>query len=215
MGAFPEETAKIVTRDNRKRLMMDLKQETTLAKVRLHWGIFIPVLLSAFGPIVASLPLIFLAHGLVNALSQIGMPANPGLNLIWLSVLVPYFVIVLGLLLGTWFSYLKSEVILTDRRLVFRTGLLSRRSGELPLENVESIYISEPLLGRMFGYGTVTVTTVGGAGFPLSFIGSPQNFHSTLQKAVFDAKNSLRRIPKPPESGSPPQDDDSRYKPKG
>jgi hypothetical protein len=28
--------------------MMDLQQETTLAKVRLHWGIFIPVLLCAF-----------------------------------------------------------------------------------------------------------------------------------------------------------------------
>ena len=200
--------------------MMELQQETTLAKVRLHWGIFIPVVLWAFGLVVASLPFMLIGNALGKDLSQMEMRFNqsagiPRLNLIWLSVLVPYFVIVLGLLLGTWFSYLKSEVTLTDRRLVFRTGFLSRRSGELPLENVESIYISEPLLGRMFGYGTVTVTTVGGAGFPLSFIGSPQRFHSTLQKAVLDAKNSLRRIPKPPESGSPPQDDDSRYKPKG
>jgi hypothetical protein len=141
-----------------------------------------------------------------------GMPANPRLNLIWLSALVPYLVVVLALLLGTWFSFSKSEVTLTNRRLVFRTGFLSRRSGELPLENVESIYISEPLLGRLCGYGSVTVTSVGGAAFPLWFIGCPQSFHSTLQKAVLNARNSMGGGPKPPESETPPQDDDFRYK---
>ena len=55
----------------------------------------------------------------------------------------------------------------------------------------------------MCGYGSVTVTTVGGAAFPLWFIGSPQIFHSTLQKAVLDAKNAIRSRPEPPESGSP------------
>ena len=192
----------------------ELQEETTLAKVRLHWGIFIPVLLFAFCPVLVLLPFMFMLHGLISALGQMGMPANPRLNLIWLPALVPYCLVVLGLLVGTLFSYLKSEVTLTDRRLVFRTGFLSRRSGELPLENVESIYISEPLLGRLCGYGTVMVTTVGGAGFPLSFIGSPQSFHAILQKAVLEAKNSIRGRPKPPESGWPPQDDDSRYRPK-
>ena len=194
---------------------MELQQETTLAKVRLHWGSSFLCCSLHSCRFWRSVPLIFVFHGLFAALGRMGMPANPSLNLVWLSALVPYFVVVLGLLLGTWFSYSKSEVTLTNRRLVFRTGFLSRRCGELPLENVESIYISEPLLGRMCGYGSVTVTTVGGAAFPLWFIGSPQIFHSTLQKAVLDAKNAIRSRPKPPESGSPPQDDDRRYRPKG
>ena len=42
--------------------MMKLQQETTLAKVRLHWGIFIPVVLFAFFLVVATLPFIFLAR---------------------------------------------------------------------------------------------------------------------------------------------------------
>ena len=177
--------------------MMELQQERTLAKVRLHWGIFIPVLLFVFGPLVALLPLIFILHGFLHSLTQMEMRVNQSpsigsLNVIWLLPLVPYLVIVIVLLLGTWFSYSKSEVSLTNRRLLFRTGFLSRRCGELPLENVESIYISEPLLGRMCGYGTVMVTTVGGARFPLSFIGSPQSFHSALQEAVLGAKSSKR-----------------------
>jgi hypothetical protein len=169
------------------------------------------------------LPFLFMVRifqGELNPLGrltgQFNQPsAIPGLNVIWLLPIVLGCMVVAALLLVTWFAYLKSEVTLTDRRLMFRTGFLSRRSGELPLENVESIYIAESLLGRVCGYGTVTVTTVGGAGFPLAFIGSPQIFHSVLQKAVLDAKNCTRRFPKPPESGSPPQDDDWRYKPRG
>lgn len=184
---------------------MELQQETTLAKVRLHWGIFIPVALVACFLILGTLPFMFLAHSAEQALSDMARQFNRGssiqhYSLFWLP-LIPDLVIIAGMLLWTWFSYSKSEVTLTNRRLVFRTGLLSRRSGELPLENVESIYISEPLFGRMCGYGTVMVTTVGGASFALSFIGSPQIFHSTLQKAVLDAKNAIRGGPETPESG--------------
>ncbi|HZM02008.1 MAG TPA: PH domain-containing protein [Candidatus Saccharimonadales bacterium] len=128
--------------------------------------------------------------------------------------MAPFFVIDLGLLMGTWFTYLKSEVTLTDRRLVFRTGFLSRRSGELPLENVESIYISEPLLGRLCGYGSVLVTTIGGATHRLAFIASPKSFYSTLQSVVLNAKNSASDTSRPPRAPSPAQKDDSRFMPK-
>ena len=177
--------------------MMQLAEETTLAKVRLHWGIFIPVVLVALFMVVATLPFIFIAQAADHAMSQMARQFNqptaiPRLRLIWLLPLVPDFVIVPGLLLATWFAYSKSEVTLTNRRLVFRTGFFSRRSGEVPLENVEAIYISEPLFGRLFGYGTIMVTTVGGAHFSLSFIGSPETFHSTLQKAVLHVKSVKR-----------------------
>jgi uncharacterized membrane protein YdbT with pleckstrin-like domain len=168
--------------------------------------------------LVTVVPFIFVAR-MMSAVTQMTAqfnqpPVIPGLSWMFLWAAVPDFVIVVGLLLGAWFTYLKSEVTLTDRRLVFRTGYLSRRSGEVPLENVESIYIFEPLIGRMCGYGTVTVTTVGAARFVLWFIGTPQEFHSMLQKAVLNAKDSSRFIPKPPKPGLRAQDDDLRYKPK-
>jgi uncharacterized membrane protein YdbT with pleckstrin-like domain len=199
---------------------MESPQEMTLAKVRLHWGIFVPALLFAFLPILAYLPVLLLAHGLLNSLSQLGMRSNqnsamPSLNLIWLMPEVVGLVVVLGPLLGAWFAYAKSEVTLTNRRLVFRSGFLSRRSGELPLENVESIYISEPLIGRICGYGTVTVTSIGGAAFRLSFIGSPQNFHSMLQQTVVSAKSSVSGISKPSNAIFRPKENDLRYRPKG
>jgi hypothetical protein len=196
---------------------MDTQQEATLAKVRLHWGIFIPAVLWIFGLILTVLPFFFMVHMLYGTLRQLGLSPNSTSarpSLMWTLTLAPYFLIALGVFSITWFTYWKSEITLTNRRLLFRTGFLSRRSGEWPLENVESIMISEPLFGRICGYGTITVTTVGGSTVPLSFLGSPQSFHSLLQKAVSDAKESPRPLKKPPELRPSPMDDDSRYRPK-
>jgi hypothetical protein len=84
-------------------------------------------------------------------------------------------------------------------------------SGELPLENIETIFLVEPLLGRIFSFGTISLTSVGGARFPLRFIGTPKNFHIELQSAVAAAKMPRAHI-KPP---TPPADDHSRFMPKG
>src|SRR5260370_10610068 len=126
------------------------------------------------------------------------------------SILIPLIILLPGILalLVLLVAYLKSEITLTNRRLIYRTGLLSRMSGELPLENVDTIVVFESLLGRAFGFGTVTVTSVGGMHFPLSYIGASQSFYAALQKAVKDAKSPPQKFPPSP----PP--DDSRYMPK-
>jgi uncharacterized membrane protein YdbT with pleckstrin-like domain len=107
-------------------------------------------------------------------------------------------------------AYLSCQITLTNKRLVYRTGFLARAAGELPLENVEATFILEPLLGRLLGYGTVAVSTLGGLQLPLRFIGNPQVFHAALQRAVADAKAPSRPPPKPPSSAL----DNSRYMPR-
>lgn len=186
--------------------------ELTLANVRLHWGIFIPAfLISIFLllPVFAMLLVLRIIDGLANQLSFQPVHSNSWTVLI---VLIPELTLAVLALLATWFAYLKSEIRLTTKRLFFRTGLLARRQGELPLENVEAIFIVEPLIGRIFGFGTILVTGVGGVRFPLRYIGSPHVFHSKLQKAIADMKNPLSMSPEAP-SGRPM--DDSRYMPKG
>jgi uncharacterized membrane protein YdbT with pleckstrin-like domain len=107
-------------------------------------------------------------------------------------------------------AYLNSQIMLTNKRLIYRTGFLARAAGELPLENVEAMFISEPLVGRLLGYGTVAVSTLGGLQFPLRFIGKPQVFHAVLQGAVADAKAASRPAPKL----TPVPLDNSRYMPR-
>ena len=103
-------------------------------------------------------------------------------------------------------AYQNSEITLTNKRLIYRTGFVARAAGELPLENVEAIFILEPLLGRLLGYGTVTVSSFGGLRLPLQYLSKPHVFHAALQNAVTGAKAASR----PAQKVAPPSNDDSR-----
>ena len=191
--------------------MNDTRTEITLATVRLHWGIFIPAFFVLFALSLPIVPIMFVLKMATNLASQLSPQPVPS-NSWMLLLLIPDGLIFGSVLLVTWIGYAKSEIRLTNKRLIFRTGLLSRMSGELPLENVESIFIIEPFIGRLCGYGTVTVTSIGGRTFPLRCIGSPQIFHATLQNAVSKAKTPSRATYEP---AKPPPDDNSRFMPKG
>jgi uncharacterized membrane protein YdbT with pleckstrin-like domain len=154
------------------------------------------------------LPILFIFRMMGNILGQLNQPgATASFSLLLLLPLAVLLLPPLLILLVASVAYLKSEITLTNKRLIYRTGFLVRAAGELPLENVEALFILEPLLGRLLGYGTVAVTALGGLQFPLRFIGKPQVFHAALQRAVADAKAPSR----PPSKPAPAPLDDSRY----
>jgi len=148
-------------------------------------GVFVLPALVILALFLATLPVLLLMHSRDNMFHQLRPQASSPINgLFVLIFLLPEALLGLALLLVTWVAYSKSHTTLTERRLIFRTGLFARVTGELPLENVEAIILVEPVLGRIFGYGTVAVTSVGGLQFPLRYLASPQVFHATLQKAA-------------------------------
>jgi uncharacterized membrane protein YdbT with pleckstrin-like domain len=173
--------------------MNETQSENTLAQERLHWGIFVVPLVAMLALFVAVLPVMVILHLMNKMVGQLNpQTTGPIGGLLILILVLPEILIGLPLLLVTWVAYLKSNITLTDRRLIFRTGLLSRVTGELPLENIEAIILAEPLLGRILGYGTVTVTSLGGLHFPLRYLRSPQRLHASLQRAVVAAKSSIK-----------------------
>ena len=160
--------------------------------MRLHWGIFVPSFITLFMLSLAALPLFLIIKLLANVATQFNPQASSSTSWIILAALIPEAMFFGIIFLITWISYSRSEIKLTSKRLTFSTGLFSRVYGELPLENVESIFIIESLLGRLCGYGTVAVTSLGGRTFPLSYIDSPRFFHARLQMAVAEAKATAK-----------------------
>jgi hypothetical protein len=177
---------------------------------RLHPGIFgLPVLMLIL-LLVPTIPLLFFLNMMGNMVGQLNPQAGPRFGFIWLFVILLDLLPALLVFILVLVAYLNSQITLTNKRLLYRTGFLVRAAGELPLENVEAMFILEPLLGRLLGYGTVTVSTLGGLRLPLQSLGKPQLFHAALQSAVASAKAASRPAPKPP----PQPSDDSRYMPK-
>jgi uncharacterized membrane protein YdbT with pleckstrin-like domain len=77
-----------------------------------------------------------------------------------------------------------TEIAVTDKRVIIKTGLTSRRSLEIMLAKVESIGIDETLMGRMLGYGTVVIHGTGGTPEPFRKIAHPSEFRMAVQQQV-------------------------------
>jgi len=77
-----------------------------------------------------------------------------------------------------------TEMAVTNRRVIIKTGIMSRRSLEIMLPKVESIGIDESAGGRMLGYGTVTIHGTGGTPEPFPLIAHPGEFRKQVQQQI-------------------------------
>ena len=69
---------------------------------------------------------------------------------------------------------------MTDHRVIYKSGLLSRHTIEMNRDKVESVDVDQSLLGRIFGYGTVVVRGTGGSLEPIRNIGDPLTFRTYI-----------------------------------
>jgi uncharacterized membrane protein YdbT with pleckstrin-like domain len=101
-------------------------------------------------------------------------------------------VVVLGgiaavLFLGEWILYKTSEFAVTDRRVIIKVGWVKRRTLETMLGKIEALSVQQGVLGRMFNFGTITVTGTGGTQETFDRIGAPLEFRKQVQAAAMAA----------------------------
>jgi hypothetical protein len=75
-----------------------------------------------------------------------------------------------------------TEMAVTDKRVLIKTGMASRRTLDVILTRVESIGVEETVTGRMLGYGTVIVRGTGGTPETFVKIAHPQEFRRAVQE---------------------------------
>jgi uncharacterized membrane protein YdbT with pleckstrin-like domain len=77
-----------------------------------------------------------------------------------------------------------TEMAVTNRRVLIKTGMISRRTLDLMLSRVESIGVEESAAGRVLGYGSVIVRGTGGTPEPFLMIAHPQEFRRAVQEQI-------------------------------
>lgn len=77
-----------------------------------------------------------------------------------------------------------TEIAVTNKRVIVKTGLLTRRTVELLLSKVESIGVDESIWGRILGYGSVVVRGTGGTPEPFHRVGHPLEFGRQVQEQI-------------------------------
>jgi hypothetical protein len=150
--------------------------ETVQYQTRLHWIVML-------GHLVVVLLLDLAAVGLLVFYSRARNHPDAHANLL-LWVAAGAFVVSLIIFAMGAIRRSSTEMALTNKRVIIKTGLATRRTIEIMLPRVESIVIEEPTLGRMLGYGTVILRGTGGTPEVFEKIAHPLQFREQVQREV-------------------------------
>ncbi len=93
-----------------------------------------------------------------------------------------YFLLMVALGVGARVAiyYYGTELGLTDRRVIAKTGFIRRDTIEITLGKIESIQIAQSIPGRIFNYGTITMAGTGASHAPIRGIAAPLKFRRTF-----------------------------------
>jgi uncharacterized membrane protein YdbT with pleckstrin-like domain len=157
--------------------------ETLLYETRHHWLVLL-------GPLLLSLLCVAVAIGLVaesvQAKDNRGMAAGASGTEIQAMEIGAAILVIIAI--GTFGYGLArrnaTEMAVTNRRVLIKTGLGSRRTLDLMLTRVESIGVEETFWGRMLGYGSVVVRGTGGTPESFVMIAHPQDFRRNVQEQI-------------------------------
>jgi uncharacterized membrane protein YdbT with pleckstrin-like domain len=75
-----------------------------------------------------------------------------------------------------------SEFGITNKRLIIKTGIFSRKTLELNLSKIESVNVNQSILGRILGYGSLGVIGTGGTSENFLSIKNPLEFRRKFQE---------------------------------
>ena len=81
-----------------------------------------------------------------------------------------------------------TEIAVTDRRFIHKTGWIGRDSSEIELRSIEEVGLKQTIWGRIMGYGTLTIRGTGAGIVVSEGLDSPKLF----QKAIQTAQERLR-----------------------
>ena len=81
-----------------------------------------------------------------------------------------------------------SEFVITNKRIIMKTGLISRKTFEMNLQKIESVNVDQSFWGRLLGFGTVSIVGTGGSRESFSDISKPLLFRRKFQETEITAE---------------------------
>jgi uncharacterized membrane protein YdbT with pleckstrin-like domain len=90
----------------------------------------------------------------------------------------------LGAFIRFFILKLSTEFVVTNQRVIVKTGLISRNTVELNHRNVESVRLDQGIIGRILGYGSLTLLGTGAGLSPIPYIDDPLEFRRHVLEVV-------------------------------
>ncbi len=76
-----------------------------------------------------------------------------------------------------------TEIAVTNERIIYKKGLIARHMGEISIDRIEGVSVSQAIWGRILGYGRVSIRGMGVGEVILPPIEDPIVFRKAIQEA--------------------------------
>lgn len=73
-----------------------------------------------------------------------------------------------------------TEIVVTDRRVIYKRGILARHTVEMNVSKIEAVDVEQSLTARLLGYGTIMIHGTGADIEPLQRIDRPLAIRSAI-----------------------------------
>ncbi len=152
--------------------------ESVQYETRLHWIVML-------GHAVVGILLVMFAIAIPITWASLGAKTK-GSSVPGAIYLVALVVFLAGgaLFLAGQLRRKATEMAVTSKRVIVKTGIAERRTVEILLSRIESVAVDEPALGRLLGYGTVIVRGTGGTPETFEKIYHPLEFREQVQRQI-------------------------------
>lgn len=85
-------------------------------------------------------------------------------------------------------QYRTSEYIVTNKRVVMKTGLMSVHVMEILLTRMEAIHVNQSFWARFYNYGSLIIVGVGGTRDYFTYVPNPFTFRQYIQESHAEVK---------------------------
>ena len=135
--------------------------------------------------IIATAAASFVA-GYVNTLNW----ESTAKNIVFLVIAAIWLILIVWLSIWPFLNWWTTHFVITDRRVMFRHGLLTRAGIDIPLARINSVEFTHGVFDRMLRTGTLIIESA--SQDPLEFHDIPrvERVHSLLYHEVFDTLGS-------------------------
>jgi uncharacterized membrane protein YdbT with pleckstrin-like domain len=89
---------------------------------------------------------------------------------------------ILTLFIAPLLARYSDEFVITNKRVIIKTGLIARYTLELNLSKIESVNIDQNIWGRILGYGSIQIIGTGGTKENYINIKKPLEFRKKFQE---------------------------------
>ena len=130
--------------------------ENIVSEATLHWAMFI-------------------APGLVTIFGLLAYSGGGG-----------SIVLILGLIWLAWrfLVYQSTELAVTNRRVLAKSGVIRRHCIDVQNSKVEGLTYNQSIMGRMFGFGSIFVRGTGIGMVPIPYVAAPEAFKRDVSIAI-------------------------------